>query len=1075
MRSLRARLDAAARQGWLGDYLHDNVHVDRLGLWSVVGDISHGCPLGCRMCQFPARPWEVARPELVARVADGVLPHAHSLSIGNRSEPFLHGDLIASVRTLTQRRDAHRVPTVISLMTSGIVAHEHLAPELAESGLDVLWYSVDSCDPRTLSQVRPAARWEEMARDIGAVVARLGDRVHVGVLALVMRCTAPHLLRTATAFAAMGVTDFQFKQLVFGRAEIATEVIRTGDPEFRDVEELCARLRGLRSPRLRVGVPEPLPQVAAYDPIPIVAEGFAWDEDAIPAERHAVCVSPWFKVRVDHHGTVFPCPFIGEPEAALGSLLDQSFEEIVDGEKARRVRRELLAGRPPTATCSSCPFMSRACPTEGQVRAPARRPAGVEPASPGGRADRLFEPLCDVDPFLLPEVSPTGLSWTAHEAVDAWRAALQRPDIRGLNLYVHVPYCSFRCTFCRCYLAREQRDQVLSEYVDYVGAQAAFFAPAFDQRLFDCLSIGGGSPSVLSPALLRRLLVALHERFSFAPHCHKTIELFYSHVTREHVAVLREFGVRRASLGIQTTNREVLKQLRRPWHPPRLIGERLALLREGMEEINLDLIAGLPGEEMASFRRSLSDVLGLAPDSVNVNLWHDPARTPGHGSASFVEAHGEALREILASEAARHGFEPYNVTANNLEFVLVRGGLLPLEPRRPEAPLRRQLSIGVNAATLGFPVLGLGTPCDSAPSPGTHYHHDTAALVFSPDAPAYEVFGSGRPPGRSDRAQLPFKCRGCVAFSTCSDAGGPEACEAGSRFRPVRSTPPAAITAWLDTVISLPATSARGVSTIAAVRDCLMAGPQLVSGSVQLRESSGPSHGVHVPWRLLVRTPGDSAPSALAELLPGADLVGKVVDRELVTNVSVQFEGLGTADPRAVVWLALAPGGSATKREVLETLHLPHVAALPSARLARVRLLALQSVGKPAIGNVYCEPPRPDDPTALLTGPTYGFVRFLARGGTKAGGFMLGYSTGEGRSPAVGTLLGPTSVRMPLLRSEIDWPMLATFIREAALPIDGQPHEELRRSFRVLESVALLSTGPPCALTLDYVICSTTP
>jgi len=99
---------------------------------------------------------------------------------------------------------------------------------------------------------------------------------------------------------------------------------------------------------------------AGPEPTPLFGDGQVWDEDTLAEDRPAVCVAPWFRLRIDPRGETFPCNQLWRAEDSWGNLGERGFEEIVNGPRAAGLRRALARGQEPPGGCARCPYRPRA-------------------------------------------------------------------------------------------------------------------------------------------------------------------------------------------------------------------------------------------------------------------------------------------------------------------------------------------------------------------------------------------------------------------------------------------------------------------------------------------------------------------------------------------------------------------------------------------------------------------------------------------------------------------------------------------------------------------------------------------
>ena len=223
--------------------------------------------------------------------------------------------------------------------------------------------------------------------------------------------------------------------------------------------------------------------------------------------------------------------------------------------------------------------------------------------------------------------------WTI-EGVDQFRQCLAEPHAPGsqvpLGLYVHIPFCTQRCQFCYYLSSADRTRDQIDAYLDALLAEAALYAraPAVRGRSLDFVYFGGGTPSVLSPSRICRLLEGLAGSLSCQGVREVTFECAPRTVTSPKLGELRRSGVTRLSLGVQQLDDVVLAKNGRI-HLIRDVERAYADIRRvGFDVVNLDLMVGLVGETDESFQRSLEQIIDMAPDSVTIYQLEIPANTP---------------------------------------------------------------------------------------------------------------------------------------------------------------------------------------------------------------------------------------------------------------------------------------------------------------------------------------------------------------------------------------------------------------------------------------------------------------
>lgn len=185
-----------------------------------------------------------------------------------------------------------------------------------------------------------------------------------------------------------------------------------------------------------------------------------------------------------------------------------------------------------------------------------------------------------------------------------------------LSLYIHVPFCVGKCHYCGFYSTIYTPEQA-NEYVAALCFEAANNRQVFDGRTFDSVYIGGGTPTALSSDQLEKLIAALNKHFHISGDAEFTIEANPKTVSESQLALLREAGVNRLSLGVQSFNDGVLKTLGR-LHSAREAVDAFMLVRSaGFTNIGIDLIYGVPGQTDGQWNETLERTIFLKTEHIS--------------------------------------------------------------------------------------------------------------------------------------------------------------------------------------------------------------------------------------------------------------------------------------------------------------------------------------------------------------------------------------------------------------------------------------------------------------------------
>jgi len=191
---------------------------------------------------------------------------------------------------------------------------------------------------------------------------------------------------------------------------------------------------------------------------------------------------------------------------------------------------------------------------------------------------------------------------------------------RGVSFYINIPFCPSRCLYCS--FSSRQSDGSRHLIPEYLRALHMEIAASLDivkrnNQTIETIYLGGGTPTVLDAAQLDELLSKLPN----IPNLKEfTVEAGRPDtITREKLEILKRYGVTRISINPQTMNDETLAAVGRK-HTSGEIRSAVALAREcGFGNINMDIIAGLPGETFEMFERTIDEVLALSPENITVH------------------------------------------------------------------------------------------------------------------------------------------------------------------------------------------------------------------------------------------------------------------------------------------------------------------------------------------------------------------------------------------------------------------------------------------------------------------------
>ena len=234
-----------------------------------------------------------------------------------------------------------------------------------------------------------------------------------------------------------------------------------------------------------------------------------------------------------------------------------------------------------------------------------------------------------------------------------------------LALYVHIPWCARKCPYCD-FNSHEAREPLPERaYVDALLADLEQDLPRVWGRRIDSLFIGGGTPSLFSAEALDRLLSGLRARLPLRPDLEITLEANPGTVERSKFAEFREVGINRLSIGVQSFDDGHLHALGRIHDRRAAIAAAEAAHAAGLDNFNLDLMFGLPGQTVAQALTDIACALALQPAHLsyyqltlepNTRFYRSPPLLPDDETIDVIQ-------ERAQEELARHGYPRYEVSA----------------------------------------------------------------------------------------------------------------------------------------------------------------------------------------------------------------------------------------------------------------------------------------------------------------------------------------------------------------------------------------------------------------------------
>ena len=238
------------------------------------------------------------------------------------------------------------------------------------------------------------------------------------------------------------------------------------------------------------------------------------------------------------------------------------------------------------------------------------------------------------------------------------------------GIYIHIPFCKSRCSYCDFATDVYRNNEAIERYVSALCKEISDFRfqiSDFESKI-ETIYFGGGTPSLLSAKQLEKILDSIHKNFSINKNIEFTLEMNPATVSLEKLRDFKSLGVNRASFGVQTFDDRALKILARG-HDADDARKTFELLREsGFDNISFDLIAGLPNQTLEDWEKNLDEALKLNPEHLSLYLLEIHEGTPlaeqirSKRQPQPDEDLAGEMYELMVEKTAEKGFEQYEIS-----------------------------------------------------------------------------------------------------------------------------------------------------------------------------------------------------------------------------------------------------------------------------------------------------------------------------------------------------------------------------------------------------------------------------
>ena len=186
-------------------------------------------------------------------------------------------------------------------------------------------------------------------------------------------------------------------------------------------------------------------------------------------------------------------------------------------------------------------------------------------------------------------------------------------DAKIPGLYIHIPFCIRKCGYCDFYSVTSR--SAIPDYLEALFKEMTMYRGDFDP--FDTVYVGGGTPSLLSSEQGKAVLSEIRSNFDLAPDSEITLEANPADLTLSFLESLREIGVNRLNIGVQSFDQEILDFLGRRHSVAQGVSAIQDARQAGFRNLGVDLIYGVPGQQVTSWLETLDQAVGFEPEHLS--------------------------------------------------------------------------------------------------------------------------------------------------------------------------------------------------------------------------------------------------------------------------------------------------------------------------------------------------------------------------------------------------------------------------------------------------------------------------
>ncbi len=230
---------------------------------------------------------------------------------------------------------------------------------------------------------------------------------------------------------------------------------------------------------------------------------------------------------------------------------------------------------------------------------------------------------------------------------------------KELEIYIHIPFCVRKCQYCD-FLSGPADESTKEQYMEALCREIEEKSSLYQDYKVTSIFFGGGTPTAVEAEALCRVLCLIKEKFAICSEAEITIEMNPGTVTKDALNLYKNAGINRVSLGLQSTHNKELEMLGRIHTYEQFLETYKQVRDAGFENVNIDLMSALPGQDLESYKASLEKVIHLTPPPEHISAYSLIVEE----GTPFYEAYEQGKLDLPSEDVER---EMYHLTKDYLK------------------------------------------------------------------------------------------------------------------------------------------------------------------------------------------------------------------------------------------------------------------------------------------------------------------------------------------------------------------------------------------------------------------------